>query len=431
MAQDQVTLTYRQGGAIPAPAFYDINGSGFVMTLQMYVEGGNWLVPTLTSATTPSMLTIQVAPTNLSPGAYQGDVQVVSIVGTVYVYVNLIVLPATHVDLEVSPASLMFNYTQSSGILPGSQPINVTSDTSLAVGVSAQPAWLSCATTGFPPFIFNVAVDPIGLPIGTYTTQIVLTSANAVVNLPVTLVVAPHQPLVTGVSNAASYLQAGMLSPGEIVSVFGLALGPTSPISVMLDSTGKVANSSGGVQVLIGGVPAPLTYVSSTQINAVVPYEISSVRNPSLQVIYNSQSSNTIATTAVASSPGIFATGGSGQAAILNQDGSVNDALHPEPTGGIITVYMTGGGEISPTAATGSITCSNSCSTIPAPILPVSANVNNQLAEILWYGEAPMMVSGVLQVNIRIPAATTSGVAKLSVSVGGNSSQPGVTLYVR
>jgi uncharacterized protein (TIGR03437 family) len=41
------------------------------------------------------------------------------------------------------------------------------------------------------------------------------------------------------------------------------------------------------------------------------------------------------------------------------------------------------------------------------------------------------MVSGVMQVNVQIPAEVRSGAVPLVVSIGNGSSQPGVTVAVR
>ena len=84
--------------------------------------------------------------------------------------------------------------------------------------------------------------------------------------------------------NAASFANAST-SPGEVVSIFGTGLGPVVPLGAQFDSTGKLATSLGGVSVYFYNQPpegscckyavqAPLTYVSATQINCVVPYEV-------------------------------------------------------------------------------------------------------------------------------------------------------------
>jgi uncharacterized protein (TIGR03437 family) len=174
--------------------------------------------------------------------------------------------------------------------------------------------------------------------------------------------------------------------------------------------------------------------VSATQINCVVPYEIVGISNPSVEVKYSGQASNTIELTSALTSPGIFATNGTGQAAVLNQDGSVNGPANPEAAGNIVTIFMTGEGQTSPLGVTGSVTCRDGCNTlqqIPVPQQPVTAVVGNQPATVTFYGEAPGLVAGVLQVNLIIPPNTPPGAIPLAISVGGTQSQTGVTLSIR
>jgi uncharacterized protein (TIGR03437 family) len=233
--------------------------------------------------------------------------------------------------------------------------------------------------------------------------------------------------------NAASFLSHA-ISPGEVVSIFGASIGPAAALQLQLDSTGKVSTSLGNVQVLFSGHPAPLTYVSATQINCVVPYEIVGMSNPSVQVTYSGMTSNTVSLTSALTAPGIFATNGTGQGAILNQDGSANGPANPEAPGNIVSVFMTGEGQTSPPGVTGSITCKSGCNTlqqIPVPLQLVTAVVGNQPATVTFYGEAPGLVAGILQVNLQIPPNTPSGATPLAISVGGTQSQSGVTLSVR
>ena len=58
----------------------------------------------------------------------------------------------------------------------------------------------------------------------------------------------------------------------------------TTPASLTLDQNGKVSTSLGGVQVFFNGTPAPLTYVSDSQINAVVPYDVGGALSPSVVI---------------------------------------------------------------------------------------------------------------------------------------------------
>jgi hypothetical protein len=59
------------------------------------------------------------------------------------------------------------------------------------------------------------------------------------------------------VVNAASYLGGGF-APGEIVTLFGSAIGPSEPVPLRLAEDGRLATTLAGTQVLFDGVPAPL-----------------------------------------------------------------------------------------------------------------------------------------------------------------------------
>src|ERR1035441_3920857 len=71
-----------------------------------------------------------------------------------------------------------------------------------------------------------------------------------------------------GVTNAASY--STVLAPGELFSIFGtnLASATASAASVPLPMI------LAGTSVTVNGKPAPLVFVSPTQINAQIPYEV-------------------------------------------------------------------------------------------------------------------------------------------------------------
>ena len=57
--------------------------------------------------------------------------------------------------------------------------------------------------------------------------------------------------------------------------------------------------------------------------------------------------------------------------------------------------------------------------------------IDNTPVSILFAGEAPGIVAGVMQVNVQIPANVSSGNLPISVSVGGSTSQNGVTVSVQ
>jgi hypothetical protein len=60
----------------------------------------------------------------------------------------------------------------------------------------------------------------------------------------------------------------------------------------------------------------------------------------------------------------------------------------------------------------------------------VSVRIGGIPAEVLYAGAAPGLVSGVLQVNVRIPNSAPGAFQSLEVTVGNATSQPGVVIAV-
>lgn len=234
----------------------------------------------------------------------------------------------------------------------------------------------------------------------------------------------------SGVVNGATF-QTGPVAPGEIVTLFGSAIGPPTPAPLALDNPRLVANALQGVHVYFDGVPAPLLYASSRQINVVVPYEVAEKSVTQLQVEFLGVFSNPIPLQVAATSPGIFsATGsGSGQGAILNaRDDSVNSALHPAARGDWVSIFATGGGVTTPASADGLV----SSAPLPAPIANVSVTIGGVPCQINFEGAAPGLVSGVLQINAQVPAGIAAGPAvPVELRIGAATSLSQVTVAVQ
>ena len=231
---------------------------------------------------------------------------------------------------------------------------------------------------------------------------------------------APAQIVKEGVENGATF-QAGGVAPGEIVTIFGgpgVSLGPTTGVGIQLTSAGLVSSQVAGTQVSFDGHPAALIYVSSGQLNVVVPYEVAGEASTVLQVSVNGTLTNTVTLPVVASSPGVFA--------IANTDNSVNTASNPAPAGGAVVLYGTGEGQTTPAVIDGGV----NSSTYPKPVLPVTAQVAGQNATILYYGAAPGFVAGVLQVDVQIPAGV-HGTVPIQLTVGTTSTPVGLTVSVQ
>jgi hypothetical protein len=125
----------------------------------------------------------------------------------------------------------------------------------------------------------------------------------------------PTGPLITSIVNAASLSQPDYISPGEIVSIFGLSIGPKEPASYQLNASGDVPSELNGLQVLINGIAAPILYASQNQINAVVPFSVTNtpanIDTATFQVQNPATAADLSAATIwiVSSVPGIFESG--------------------------------------------------------------------------------------------------------------------------
>lgn len=230
------------------------------------------------------------------------------------------------------------------------------------------------------------------------------------------------------VVNGASY-SAGPIAPCEIVSIFGAGLGPASPVRFQLTADGRVPTSLASTRVLFNGLAAPLLYVSSTQISAVTPCALAGQSSADIQVEYDGSLSPTVSLPVAPARPGIFTldSSGRGQAAALHwPDNSVNRPSHPARQGAIVSLFATAGGWTAPPAEDGRV----ADQALPLP-LPVAVTVGGVPAHVLYAGTAPGLVTGVLQVNLRIPVAAPSGDAvPVVLIVAGVSSAPGVTLAI-
>ena len=136
----------------------------------------------------------------------------------------------------------------------------------------------------------------------------------------------------------------------------------------------------------------------------------------------------------VDAAPGIYTLTqtGTGQGAILNQNSTINSANNPESVGNIIQIYATGEGQTSPGGVDGAITPARLPT--PTPVLPVAViigGINVPASDITFAGEAPGIVSGVIQVNARIPAGVGTGPVSIVIRVGSFTSQGNVTVSVR
>jgi uncharacterized protein (TIGR03437 family) len=215
-------------------------------------------------------------------------------------------------------------------------------------------------------------------------------------------------------ADPADNAQLNSVAPGQVVSLFGADLAPAAPYT----PAGGVAPSSNTFGVFFNGIPAPILYSSSQQINVQVPYEIAGASTVQMQVV-STQIQNPVSETrtlgVVARQPAIFLSpaalasplpgwstcGGAaefGQAALaLNADGTVNDSTNPAVAGSAVTVFLGGFGAATPALATGAIA--------PGPAVALSPSLDPGYpftgTTVIATKSLPGSITGVAQVQLQ------------------------------
>jgi len=440
------SLTFNQvtGGTAPASQTLAVAGAPgaltFAVTTSTSGNSGNWLSVDTTTGTTPANVKVSVNAGTLPPATYNGTVTITSTGATgspLSVQVTLVV--SSSQTITVSPSSLNFSYVIGSSTAPAQQTVSLSSSavtTPFTTSVSSSATWLTVSpSSGTAPATLTVNVNPTGLAAGNYTGTISVNSTSAASNPAASITVnlsvqAVPKPSFTAVANAASYV-TGAISPGENIVIYGTGLGP-NPLVL-----GHITNNAfdtllSDTQVFFDTTPAPILYASATQTSVMVPYGVAGRATTNIRIVYKGVQSDPITYSVVQSMPAIYTanSGGFGQGAILNQDYSYNGASIPAAKGSVVSVYMTGEGVTSPASVDGAIAPING-SGLFQPTQKVTATVGGVPATVEYYGSAPGIVYGVMQVNVRIPDGAPSGNATLVINVGSTSSQANVTVAVK
>jgi uncharacterized protein (TIGR03437 family) len=351
--------------------------------------------------------------------------------GTIYAtYVNGDVAAWTLPDpvgiaetLAASPGTLSFGHTIG-GPLPAAQSVNLFSPAdAMAFTFSSDSSWLSAAAQGvLTPASLTISADPSGLAPGSYLGSVTVISADGSISITIncTLEVSGPVPALPAASivSAATFKQTP-LAPGGLFTVMAVNLGASTDTA----GTANWPTLLDGVSLTINGIPAPLIYVSSTQINAQAPFEIAS--GPATLVLNeNGVTGQPVPVVIADTAPQIFLIAGT-HAAALNQDYSVNAPNNPAIPGGVVSIFWTGQGQVSNPVTTGAPASGMFLNTTLAP---TAATIGGQPAAVLYSGLAPGLV-GLAQANLRIPDLP-SGEYPVVLTVGSATSNS-ATISIR
>jgi len=185
------------------------------------------------------------------------------------------------------------------------------------------------------------------------------------------------------------------------------------------------------VHVYFGlGNEGAITARTQTQINVFVPYDVANATSTQVIVDVDGVTSTPITVPVAPSAFGLSTvdSSGTGQGAILNQDGTYNSHSNPAARGSIVTMFGTGEGVTTPALPDGALEISTPYSTTQAPVV---VKFGGETATIQYAGAAPYLPTGVFQINATIPDSVTPGDVPITVSIGGIGTKRTVTVAVK
>jgi uncharacterized protein (TIGR03437 family) len=260
------------------------------------------------------------------------------------------------------------------------------------------------------------------LVVGTGTTYSMSVNLSAQLSQATSVFIDP-----LSIFNAASYGPiTNPVAPGEFVTIFGLGLSTSTQGAQTL----PLPTTLGKTKVTVNGRPAPLDFVSPTQINLLVPFETSE-SFATFQVMNNDAPSNQVTVYTSLTAPGVFTlenvdgttyTAGIGPAAVLHYpDYSLVTSENPAVAGETLILYLTGLGAVTPTVSDGAPGPSSPPSTAneftsqSISIDIFDSNGVDSTATVSFAGLAPFY-AGLYQINFVVPSGVASGLAYLNIS---------------
>jgi uncharacterized protein (TIGR03437 family) len=235
---------------------------------------------------------------------------------------------------------------------------------------------------------------------------------------------APTGPAIANVQDAASARTS--VVPGEWVAIYGSNMAGTSRTWAAADFNGNnLPTNLSGVTVSFGTLPAPVFYISPTQIDVQAPSGISGT--VPVTVSYGGSTSAGFTTTVSQSAPTFFTypSGSNTFAAAQNfpsystvGDPAVTPGTAKATAGQTVILYLNG-------------LAASPSGTLISPAINYSGSVSVTLGstspQVTYSG---LVAAGLYQVNITIPIGLAAGTYPISLSSGGQTTQSGVSLIV-
>ena len=242
--------------------------------------------------------------------------------------------------------------------------------------------------------------------LGTYSWEFDLTAATF--------------PIISanGVVNGASF-QNSPAAAGSYITINGQNLTHVAASYVTAGLPLAIAASSVSFDIPSAGISAPghLSYISPTQINVQVPWEVQGNTQAQIKVITAGIASQLYTLPLAEYGPAVFEyTGSDGRlyAAALDANSQLITIANPAQRGQYISLYANGLGPVANQPPSGTPSPASPLAQAASPG-DISVTIGGVPATVTFVGLAPNYV-GLYQLNLVVPAASASGVQPLVIS---------------
>jgi minor extracellular serine protease Vpr len=227
-------------------------------------------------------------------------------------------------------------------------------------------------------------------------------------------------PNISSFANAAAANPGAAVAPGSYISLFGSALSDETDSSTTARLPLAIDYVIVSFDVPSAGISVPghLTYVSPSQVNVQVPWELEGQPSAQIKVTINYSYGNVVTLPLQNFAPAFFE-GTPGVAAALDANYKVVGAANPAVRGQSIALYANGLGPVTNTPASGDPASSTLLSlTTSTP----TVTIGGVPAPVSFSGLAPGF-AGLYQINVTVPSTISAGTQPIVVSIGGQSSK--------
>ena len=226
--------------------------------------------------------------------------------------------------------------------------------------------------------------------------------------------------VIDGLLHNVNPVVGAAVAPGTVSQVYGsnLTTSPQSP------STLPLPVDLQGVEVLVGGLNAPIYYISPTQLTIQVPSELTATNEYQAIIVSSNAYSLPQPVDVVPVAPGVVAFPDGSIVAQHSADFSLVSSTSPAKPGEVLIIYLVGLGATNVVVPSGSPAPSNQLISVSNP---VTVTIDGETVQTPFVGLTPGGV-GLYQINLVVPADAKAGKLAVAITEAGIAANPSTLL---